>query len=113
MATKFANLDSSDVSFSEQDLYKNQTLTSASSDITFYHLRQDQVNSSTEPEAPLTTSGSQWAFIHNQFYRSGSSKNNSDELSKFNDEYHWYNQYSDLKPFHKNKFYDSIISHTI
>jgi len=44
------------------------------------------------------------------FYRSGSTKvsqSNSDEIIKFNSLYHNFNQYNDLKPFYKNKFYDS------
>jgi hypothetical protein len=44
------------------------------------------------------------------FYLSGSSKVSSDQpgdSEKFNNIYHSFNQYNDLKPFHKNKFYDT------
>ena len=81
--------------------------------------RQHSINdtNTAEEESPLTVSGSHWAFIHNMFYRSGSSymnkgsvvvnHNEGIEKEKFNSIYHNHNEYSDLKPFHKNKFSDS------
>ena len=104
--SKFGKVDKSETSFEEYKLYKNQTLTSASNGVSLIHTREGQVQSD-EIEAALTVSGSHWAFIHNYFYRSGSSRNNPDEVGKFDGIYHKFNEFHDLKPFYINKFHSS------
>jgi len=106
MAIKFGRIDSSETTFTEQDFHKNQTVTSASIGVHHVLMKKDDY---TDPDknVTLSTSGSHWAFIHGMFYLSGSSKVNPDEQDKFNSIYHNFNQHHDLKPFHKNKFYES------
>ena len=64
----------------------------------------------TDPDGSLTVSGSHWAFVHNMFYLSGSTKISETmpaDSEKFNSVYHNFNQYNDLEPFHTNKFYNT------
>tara|TARA_Y100000310_G_scaffold322857_1_gene382440 strand:+ start:1067 stop:2038 length:972 start_codon:yes stop_codon:yes gene_type:complete len=109
MATKFGRIDNSESSFEEQTFHKGQTLKSSS--IGTHHIfgLKDHYKPGTSDAGGglLSVSGSHWAFVHTMFYSSGSSKINTDEKDKFNNIYHNFNQYNDLKPFHTNKFYDS------
>ena len=73
MAIKFGRLDSSETTFTEQDFYKNQTVTSASEGVHHVFMKQDEYADPLE-KIGLTESGSHWAFIHGMFYLSGSSK---------------------------------------
>ena len=112
MATKFGRIDSSETSFEEQTFNKSQTLTSASVGVNYVLGIKDQYLSGTADIGGglLTTSGSHWASVHTMFYLSGSSKVAAEmpaDSEKFNNIYHNFNQYNDLKPFHTNKFYDS------
>ena len=111
MAIKFGKIKSSDVSFEEQTFHKNIRITSASIGVNQHFGLRDDYSDKDDPTIGLiTTSGSQWAFIHTMFYTSGSEKyaeQNIDEVEKFNNIYDKYNEYNDLKPFHNNKFYDT------
>ena len=108
MATKFGRIEHSGNLFEEQTFYKNQTLTSASVGVGHHFgLKDDRTDKNDSTLGVLTTSGSYWAWSHIMFYMSGSSKVNTDEQQKFNSIYHNLNEYNDLKPFHKNKFYDT------
>ena len=110
MATKFGRVEHSGNLFEEQTFYKNQTITSASDGVNHHFGLKDDM---TKPDDPtigvLTESGSQWAFVHNMFYMSGSTKiaqENSEEVDKYNSLFHKFNQHNDLKPFHNNKFHN-------
>lgn len=107
MANKFGRIDYSGTSFEEQTFYKNQLLTSSSVGTNqVFGLKDDK----TSPDGVLSVSGSHWAFVHNMFYLSGSSKvleTMPADSEKFNSIYHNFNQHNDLKPFYKNKFYDT------
>ena len=117
MSIKFGRINYSETTFGENTFHKNQNLTSASSGISLIHFRRDDRKVVGTDDSPLSVSGSHWAFIHNHFYRSGSNVINKGsnlvshtagvEYEKFNSFFHSYNQHSDLKPFHKNKFYTS------
>ena len=113
MATKFGRIDSSETSFEEQTFNKSQTLTSASVGVNYVLGIKDQYLSGTADIGGglLTTSGSHWASVHTMFYLSGSSKVAAEmpaDSEKFNNIYHNFNQYNDLKPFHTNKFYEEV-----
>ena len=106
--SRFGRIDYSETSFGEITFNKNQTLTSASDGVSLVYMRKDDYKDQVA-KVP-TVSGSHWAFIHNFFYRSGSTKvsqSNPDEIEKFNSIYHKYNTHSDLQPFYSHKFYDS------
>tara|TARA_Y100000593_G_scaffold65045_1_gene119806 strand:+ start:3799 stop:4836 length:1038 start_codon:yes stop_codon:yes gene_type:complete len=111
MAIKFGKIKSSDVSFEEQTFHKNIKITSASIGVNQHFGLRDDYSDKDDPTIGLiTTSGSQWAFIHTMFYTSGSRKyaeQNIDEVEKFNHIYDKYNEYNDLKPFYNNKFYST------
>ena len=108
MATKFGRIEHSGNLFEEQIFHKNQTLTSASDGVGYHFgLKDDRTDKIDSTLGVLTTSGSYWAWSHIMFYMSGSSKVNTDEVQKFDSIYHNFNQHNDLKPFHKNKFYDT------
>jgi hypothetical protein len=107
MATMYGRINHSETTFGETTFHKNQTLTSASNGVSLIHIRSGSVKVPGTVDSPPTISGSHWNFIHNQFYKSGSSFIHSAETEKFNQIYHSYNQHSDLKPFYKNKFYTS------
>ena len=112
MSLKFGRIDRSETTFEENIFHKNQTLTSASEGTHHYlALKDDYLSGTTDLGGGLlSVSGSHWAFVHNMFYMSGSTKisqSNPDEINKFNNYWHNFNQHNDLKPFHKNKFYDS------
>ena len=107
--SKFGRIDTTETSFEEYKLYKNQTITSASDGVNLVYAIKDDYEDQMA-KVP-TDSGSHWAFVHNMFYRSGSTKvleTNSDEAGKFNSIYHQFNTHHDLKPFYTNKFYDNI-----
>ena len=111
MATKFGRIDSAESSFEEQTFHKNQTLTSSSlgtnHQIAIKDCKSEGYGTNactTDDGAILNNRGIHWAFLHTMFYSSGSTKINEDEREKFNSIYHNYNEHSDLKPFHKNKF---------
>ena len=106
MASKFGRIDYSETGFIEQQFHKNQTLTSASNGVKHHFMKKDDYID-PDGDVVLSDSGSHWAFIHNMFYMSGSSKVNADEQDKFNNIYHSFNEYNDLRPFHKNKFYST------
>ena len=106
MPTKYSRIDSSNTTFGERTYYKSYTLTSASTGVHLINLRQDSTYG-TEPSAKPDTEGSNWSYIHNLFYRSGSSKNNADEVEKFNSLYHDYGQYHYSRPLFKSKYYNS------
>ena len=113
MAIKFGRIDYSENTFGETTFNKNQTVTSASEGVSLIHLREDdRVNNDSNkvPDSPFSISGSHWSSMHSSYYLSGSHKvasSNPDEVSKFNSIYHSFNQFSDLRPFHKNKFHDT------
>ena len=107
MAIKFGRIDYSGTSFEEQTFNKNQLITSSSLGVNHIYGLKDQ---KTDPDGVLTVSGSHWAFVHNMFYMSGSTKVSQSmpaDIEKFNSIYHNFNQYNDLEPFHTNKFYDT------
>jgi len=108
MSLKFGRIDSSETNFTEQDFYKNQTITSASVGVQHIIAKEDEYSDLILKK--LTVSGSHWSTIHTMFYSSGSTKisqSNPDEINKFNSIYHNFNQHNDLKPFHTNKFYST------
>tara|TARA_Y100000310_G_scaffold337426_1_gene424462 strand:- start:415 stop:1347 length:933 start_codon:yes stop_codon:yes gene_type:complete len=110
--SKFATIDHSETSFEEQTFHKSQTVTSASEGVHLVYSIKDQTSENIPwiDGGALTVTGSHWAFIHNFFYRSGSTKvsqSNPDEIDKFNSIYHNFNQYNDLKSHFNTKFYDS------
>ena len=109
MATKFGRIDHSESSFEEQTFHKGQSLTSSSVGTNHIFGLKDnyKVGTTDAGGGLLSKSGSHWAFVHTMFYSSGSSKISADERDKFNNIYHNFNQYNDLKPFHTNKFYDT------
>tara|TARA_Y100001963_G_scaffold160066_1_gene267541 strand:- start:2328 stop:3332 length:1005 start_codon:yes stop_codon:yes gene_type:complete len=127
MSLKFGNIAHYNQNFVEQNYYKNQTVTSASVGVHHILCIRDnyQVSGDADPVRnnpndgshygldyvyKLTESGSHWASIHNMFYLSGSSKvaaASPGDVEKYNHIFHDFNQTTDLKPFHKNKFYDS------
>ena len=117
MATKFGRIDSAESSFEEQTFHKGQVLTSSSLGI-HHHIGimdcksedPDKDYCSSDPAAILNTKGLHWAFVHNMFYMSGSTKVSQSypaDIPKFDNIFHNFNQYNDLKPFYTNKFYDS------
>ena len=71
MAIKFGRIDYSGTSFEEQTFNKNQLITSSSLGVNHIYGLKDQ---KTDPDGVLTVSGSHWAFVHNMFYMSGSTK---------------------------------------
>ena len=117
MSIKFGRIDYSDSNFSETTYHKNQNLDSGSEGVSLVPLRKDDIQVTGTEDSPLSVSGSHWASINTMFYLSGSSTASSDprfvknisvgDVSKFNSIYHSFNQYSDLKPFYKSKFYSS------
>lgn len=117
MSIKFGRIDYSDSNFGETTYRKNQHLDSGSEGISLVPLRRDDIQVTGTPDSPLSTSGSHWASINSMFYLSGSSTSSTDDryvsnisagdVDKFKDIYHSFNQYSDLRPFHKSKFYSS------
>ena len=112
MSNRFGRIDYSDTSIGEITFYKNQTLTSASNGVNLIRSIKDQTSEGIPviDGGALTVTGSHWAFVHNMFYRSGSTKvseSNSDEVNKFNDIYHKFGEFHWSKPFFNTKFYDS------
>jgi hypothetical protein len=109
MAFKFGRIDHSETTFEETVFHKNQTLTSASTGVHHVLAKKDDY---TDPDrnVTLSDSGSHWASIHGMFYLSGSIKISEimpADSERFNSIYHNFNQHNDLKPFHKNKFYET------
>ena len=74
--SRFGRIDYSETSFGETTFHKNQTLTSASDGVSLVYAVKDQFKGDIpiKDGGILTTSGSHWAFAHNMFYMSGSSK---------------------------------------
>ena len=127
MSLKFGSIGHYNQNFVEQKYYKNQTVTSASTGVNHILCIRDNYESSGDYDPTrsnpndgnhygldyvykLTESGSHWASIHNMFYLSGSSKvaaSSPGDTQKYNTQYHTFNQTTDLKPFHTNKFYDT------
>ena len=110
--SKFSRIDYSETSFGEITFNKNQTLTSASDGVSLVHSIKDQTSEGIPiiDGGALTVTGSHWAFLHNMFYRSGSTKvsqSNPDEINKFNSIYHEFGQFHWSKPFYNTKFYSS------
>ena len=109
--SRFGRIDYSETSFGETTFHKGQTLTSASEGVSLVQTRKDQTDVLPFKDGgSLTNAGGNWAFIHNMFYRSGSTKvsqSNRDEIEKFNSIYHNFNTYNDLRSYYNTKFYDS------
>ena len=105
MATMYGRINQSETTFGENTFHKNQALTSASNGVSLVQIRRNDKTVASTDASPLSVSGSHWSFVHNFFYRSGSAF--TGELNKYNEIYHSFNQHTDLKPFHKNKFADS------
>ena len=107
--SKFSRIDYSATSFGETTFHKNQTVTSASDGVSLVHSRKDQTKSDIPviDGGALTITGSHWAFVHNMFYMSGSTKVAEimpADSEKFNSIYDNFNEYNDLKPFYNTKF---------
>ena len=112
MATKFGKIDYSETSFGEITFNRNQFVTSASEGVHLVRSIKDQTSEGipVTDGGALTVTGSHWAFIHNMFYRSGSTKisqSNPDEIEKFNWIYHKFGEFHWSKPFFNTKFYSS------
>jgi len=109
MSFKFGQIGHYDINFVEQAFNKNQVVYSTDSGSNHVLCIKDHYLTGTTNLGGglLSVSGSHWASIHHMFYMSGSSKVNPDEVNKFNDLYHGFNQTTDLKPFYKSKFYDT------
>ena len=110
--SRFGRIFSSDTSLGEVTFNKNQLLISASVGVHLIHVVKDQTSYNLPfiEGGTLTEIGSHWAFIHNFFYRSGSTKisqSNPDEINKFNSIYHEFGQFHWSKPIYNTKFYDS------
>ena len=110
--SRFGRIFSSDTSLGEVTFNKNQLLTSASVGVHLIYSKKDQTSYNLPfiEGGTLTESGSHWAFIHNFFYRSGSTKisqSNPDEIDKFNSIYHEFGQFHWSKPIYNTKLYDS------
>ena len=107
MATKFGRIAKSDISFGEQVYHKNQSITNSSEGTNHFLAIRDH---KPDPDSIIDVTGSHWAFVHNMFYMSGSKKVLTDQpadAEKFNSIFEDFNQYNDLKPFFKHKFYDT------
>ena len=113
MSIKYGRIDTAESSFDEQTFNKGTTLNSASVGTHHYFgLKDHYLPNSYEGDGRgiLSESGSQWAFVHTMFYMSGSQKvleTMPADKEKFNSVYHQFNQTTDLRPFHTNKFYDT------
>ena len=99
--SRFGRINSSDTSFGEVTFNKNQTLTSASDGVSLVHAIKDQTSENIpwKDGGALTTTGSHWAFVHNMFYMSGSTKVAEimpADSEKFNSIYDNFNEYNDL-----------------
>ena len=97
MATKFGRIDSSGTSFEEQIFNKGQSLNSSSAGVNHHFGIKDCKSQnptdacSDDAGAILNTSGIHWAFVHNMFYMSGSTKVSESmpaDIEKFNSIYH-------------------------
>ena len=112
MSIKYGRIDYSETGFTEQDFYKGQSLGSSSLGIDHVFAKKDDFIDQ-DRNVRLSESGSHWAFIHNLFYLSGSSKVLSDmpaDADKFNSIYEmgsYFNSYKDLNPLYNTKFYDT------
>ena len=109
--SRFGRIFGSETSLGEITFNKNQTLTSESIGVHLVHSIKDHIdgNLSTIDGGKLSVTGSHWAFIHNLFYLSGSTKvseTNPDEINKFNSIYHKFGQFHWSKPIYNTKFYD-------
>jgi len=108
MAIRFGRLGSDGTTFEEQVFHKNQTVESGSVGAHHHFMYKDNPEPGVDGVVDvLSIEGVHWAYIHNLFYRSGSSKNNLDEIEKFNNIYHSFNKHNDLTPYYNHKFYDS------
>tara|TARA_Y100000310_G_scaffold213220_1_gene214120 strand:- start:11 stop:946 length:936 start_codon:yes stop_codon:yes gene_type:complete len=110
--SKFGRIDYSETSFGEITFNKNQTLTSASEGVHLVHAIKDQTSENIpwKDGGALTVTGSHWAFIHNMFYLSGSTKVSTDspaDSEKFNWIYHKFGEFHWSKPFFNTKLYNS------
>ena len=106
MPKKFARIDGQSTNFKETLFNKSHVLTSASTGVSLISYRKDQ-RGGNSADADFTVAGDHWNYLHNFFYRSGSSKNNTDEQSKFSSIYADLGQLHPNKPLYKTKFYDS------